>query len=543
MTETEDSQPRICGQVDRWADIRPWQSSVVPYQASDQERQEALRVAWTVGSLRYKLDPAQREVYDEVKAWLALDQEASGRLYMLDISRRFGKSTVMLAMAAEVAIQNPSWRVAYMSATQVMVRKIIRPLVDWLLQDCPPSLKPSWRASEYAYLWENGSRLELVGMDVHADRSRGLHLDWGLLDEAAFFQNLEYTLNSVIRPQMQGRKHARIIAGSTPPVSPEHYWTEVLLPQCVSRKAYIHRTIVDNPRLERWEIEQEVASTSGGAGIEATVVQRELFAQHVAEETLLIIPEFRKVEKEIVGEWPEPLWRDCYVALDPGFKDISAVLFGYWNFDDQYLFLEDEVLLSQESSRVLAEKIKLKEDELWRKRGIKRYRGGSVQEKVVDQPFMRISDVDAQLLHDLHVEHGLTFAATRKDNLEAQVNAVRIAIQGGQIRIHPRCESTIRHLRNGVWQNEKRTTFGRQGAFGHFDAIAALIYLWRNIHKRRNPYPPSLYGVDFSTHHAGKRQGPKSHADRLIKAGKDRQQSSWLRKARLGFGTRSRGSR
>jgi hypothetical protein len=80
------------------------------------------------------------------------------------------------------------------------------------------------------------------------------------------------------------------------------------------------------------------------------------------------------------------------------------------------------------------------------------------------------------------------FVPTQRDNLIAQVDQVRVAVQEGKIVIHPRCKKLCAHLRHGVWKNIGKL-FARESDMGHFDAIAALVYLWRNVQKRRNPTP------------------------------------------------------
>src|ERR1019366_3646207 len=74
------------------------------------------------------------------------------------------------------------------------------------------------------------------------------------------------------------------------------------------------------------------------------------------------------------------------------------------------------------------------------------------------------------------------------------VNELRIMVSKGQIEVHPRCVQLIGCLKYGVW-DAKRKKFAKSTAFGHFDALAALIYLVRNLDKHCNPIP-SGYGFD-----------------------------------------------
>lgn len=459
-----------------------WESPVVPWQACNLERKEILHRVWSRGDIIHHLTPSQQAAYRKYKEW-DLHTRRIGRHYALDIARRWGKSLLCCTIAVQAALQHSGWRIVYCAPQYKMVNKILLPLMAQILQDCPPGIRPVWHKSDGMYRFHTGSWIELIGLDVNPDGARGTGVDLVLLDEAAFFDNLEYLIQSVINPQMIGRKHARIVAASTPPVSPAHHWSQAYVPDAIKANAHDLKTIEEADQYDWDEIEEFIRLAKGR---KAVTCRREYFCEHVTDETMAIIPEFREVEQEIVRA-PEkiPLWRDCYVAMDPGWKDLTAVLFGYWDFERQVLVIEDEVTASRLNSSEVAAAVKVKETALWA--NVKR-RGNFG--KTVPQPFLRVSDNEPRMLYDLATQHGLVFQETQKDEFNQQINGVRIAIQKKQIQIHPRCRVLILHLRNGIWRNEARKQFAWEGgSLGHFDAIAALIYLWRNVHQRRNPAP------------------------------------------------------
>ncbi len=462
-----------------------WVSPVVPWTAASPDERVLLDAAWRAGMLEFLLTPSQADVHKKIRRWeTKVGDQVDTRVFALDSSRRWGKSAELLTIANEDAIRNRGWRVVYCCPTHEMVRKIVLPLQALLLASCPPNLLPVWAKSEATYTFSNGSTIELIGLDVRPDGARGTGVDKVLLDEAGFFDNLEYLLVSVLFPQMLGRPHARIIAGSTPPPTPSHYWSTTVVPEAVKRGAHDRKTLDDADQYSEDEIAFFYAQMPGGRN--GVAARREYGAEHIADESLQIVPEFRDAEAAIVRAVEPPLWRDCYVALDPGFHDLSAVLFGYWWFEEQRLVVEDELAAPRLNSRELADKIKEKEKKLW---GSIRRRGSAGTLDTKPQPYMRISDNDLRLIADLASDHGLVFMPTQKDNLSAQVDQVRVAIQRGQILIHPRCRTLVLHLRNGIWK-KPGALFARESEFGHFDTVAALVYLWRNIQKRRNPIPP-----------------------------------------------------
>jgi hypothetical protein len=462
-----------------------WESPVAPWEALSPERKRVVAQAWQTGVLEWKLNPDQRVVYRTTRKWQATPD--AGRVFVWDMSRRYGKSTLELLMAFEDAIRNRRWRIPYVAPTYKMVEEILIPLIAELTQDCPPhiwSMKNYERSKTTLHFPQSGSAIKLVGLDVNPDGARGQWLDQCYGDECGFFDNFEYVLKSVLFPQMQKKTHARVVLGSTPPVSPAHYWSSVIVPEAIASGNYLKRTIEDNPMLSKRE-RDEFIELAGGR--KAVACRREYFAEHIADSTLAIVPEFRDKEARLVRAVDPPRWRDCYVSLDPGWKDLTALLFGYAHFEQRKLVIEDEVAMPMANSDDIAAATKQKEAQLWG--GLARYSRSS-SDGTRSQPYLRVSDVKPETISDLWQHHGLLFTPTRKDNLDDQVNAVRVAVQQERIVIHPRCVKLIAQLRNAVWRNEARKVFSNDSAFGHFDLVAALIYLWRNINWARNPYPP-----------------------------------------------------
>jgi hypothetical protein len=456
-----------------------WVSQVPPWTDATGAQRQLLDATWRLGELAFLLTPSQLDSHSKIRAW---EQRGQGRVFALDISRRWGKSVLCVVLAMEDAIKYPRFRIVYCAPTYEQVRKIVVPLFALLTLSCPPPLRPEWLKSEGVFQFPNGSRIELIGLDQRPDGARGTGVDKVVLDESAFYDNLEYLLVSILYPQMLGRDHARIIAASTPPVTPAHYWSEVVVPKAVSADAHDRKTLDDADQYSDEEIEFFYSEMPGGR--RGTAARREYGAEHLPDATLAIIPEFAEMEKEIVRDvYPPPVWRDCYVSLDPGYHDLSAVLFGYWHFEANQLIVEDEIAAPRLNSRELANLIKARERVLWSQ---SRRRGHEYS--TLPQPYLRISDNNPRLLADLAADHQLQFIATQKDNLVQQVDQVRVAVQQGRIIIHPRCKKLCSHLRHGVWK-KVGALFGREDGFGHFDTIAALVYLWRNVQKRRNPMP------------------------------------------------------
>jgi hypothetical protein len=114
----------------------------------------------------------------------------------------------------------------------------------------------------------------------------------------------------------------------------------------------------------------------------------------------------------------------------------------------------------------------------------------SIPGKPYSDPYRRVADNSHPLLlNDLAVRPAnIVFAATDKAKIHEMVGKVRVWVRQDRIRVHARCKQLIGCLSSGIWNNQ-RTEFERSKAYGHYDALAALVYLVRNIDEYTNPIP------------------------------------------------------
>jgi hypothetical protein len=172
--------------------------------------------------------------------------------------------------------------------------------------------------------------------------------------------------------------------------------------------------------------------------------------------------------------------------MDLGVVDQTAALFAYYDFPKARAVVEDEVVMNGPSmtTDILAEALKAKEVELWPETNV----------------YLKVSDNDnLLLLADLASKFDLHFMPTGKDTLEAMVNEVRMWVKAGRLVVHPRCKFLLGCLRNGIWDNARKK-FNRSTTYGHYDALAALVYLIRNIRASVNPIPANL-GINPADYH------------------------------------------
>lgn len=429
---------------------------------------------WRQGVLEFLLDSNQLEIHKKIK-------KSKSRKFVVNMARRTGKSYLLCVMALEAALKSPNQSIKYAAPTQRQVRRVIRPLFTQILETCPEDIRPQYHAQEGAYEFHNGSVITIAGIDAgQADALRGTDATLCICDEAGFTpaRHLKDIVQSVMMPMLM-LTGGKVIIASTPPKTPRHYF-EDLYNECKSLRATIHRTVYDNPRLTVETI-NEFKKECGGE--QSTEWKREYLAQFVVDETLMVFPEFNEdLQKQVIREWDRPPYFDAYVSMDPGIRDQTAILFGYWDFKQATLVIEDEVILQgigQIRSDIIAEKLRGKEKTYW---------GDKL-------PLVRVCDGEMIMLNDLSFQHGIRFAQAEKDNKEAAVNFLRTELKAVKIAINPRCQNLIDQLACCVWA-PNMDKFDRIPGLGHFDAVDALIYMLRAIRRNHNPYPATVYSHD-----------------------------------------------
>lgn len=433
--------------------------------------EEVHRQLWVRGVLTWKLRTHQKQLYDSYA-------ECKDKIIVWNCSRRIGKSSVLCLLALETCLKTPNSLVKYTCAKQKDAKEIIRPLLRDLIEDCPTESKPEFKTQENVWVFPNGSRIQLNGLDGgRAESIRGGSSDLCIIDEAGLVKDLPYIMNSIIIPTTSTTK-GKVILASTPPRSPSHPYVTQYLNRARIEGNLVTMTVYDNPYMDKDELNIIINQYHNKE--KDPEFRREYMAEIIIDDNFAIIPEFSDVRANIVKEWKRAPFYDGYVAMDIGVKDLTVVLFGWYDFLAGKIIVEDEFVLNGQkfNTNTLAQGIKDKE----RVTFVDRITGEQIT------PFMRVSDTTLTVINDLSQIHGVRFLPTRKDDSDAALNNVRVLMQNEKIIINPRCKTLIMHLESGVW-NKNKTSYERSADFGHHDAIDALKYLVRAINVSKNPYP------------------------------------------------------
>lgn len=442
---------------------------------------------WEAGDLSYALNASQR-------ALRQLFYDAPVRRVVAKIARRWGKSRTCSALAFESALRGPNRRILYAAQTQSAVKEFVTPHFLTLASDAPEALRPDLVGNEMRF--KNGSRIVLQGCEdqLKADRLRGPAAHDAFIDEGGFVPILGYVVTSVIRPQLSTTR-GRMLIASSPPESPDHPF-ESFAVEAEARGAYMRRDIYDAPHIPRDEIDQWCADVGGP---ESVAWQREGLAMSVTDPTRAVLPEFSERERDIVTDtYARPEHCHTFVVGDLGYVDMTVILGAFYDFERGLMVVEDEVALRRPTSDIVQQAASDMARRLWGAR--------KPLVRKLDGPPITVADVARLERDDLDEdsEQPERWQAVYNGELGQAVNALRMRIKRGQLRIHPRCRVLIAHARSARW-NVARTSFERmqtdEGQH-HYDGCAALVYLNREVraNEHRNPIPALSPGVTPYTH-------------------------------------------
>jgi hypothetical protein len=456
------------------------------------------------GQLSWLLEPHQLEVYEKYRHW---EQHGIGKIFVLDCARRYGKTTLVAAIKCEDCLQQPGTTHTFAHAFFDDISEVIVPVIDWLFDGAPEDVKPVYFASKKGfrkgYYFPNGSKLLLIGLDVKPKGRRGRASDGYAVTEAGHVRRLKRTVGGVIMPMLMRRPRARLILESSAPEDLDHDF-ESFCEKAKIRDAYVFKTLWDNTALSQ---EEKEAFYKESADIEIELAQREYDGKRIRPASKRVVPNYDP------GKHMYPIERPKYAlamaSIDPGFKDLFAILWAYWHPTLQKLVVEHEYAQRNQTTHDIAIEIRKAELELYGNASVLA-RGGQKlfgHERLnglsfwkLDRgafhgnPALRVSDTSAQLIGDLVVSHGIDVGATRKDDKEAALYALRDAFARDKIVVQPSCPRLSAHLQVAVW-NDKRTDYERTENYGHYDLVDALVYMWRMVDgiRAEDPEPPRLF--------------------------------------------------
>lgn len=433
----------------------------------------ARHILWKQGTIAdFLLDPNQKLLRDQVK-------NSKRKTHVALFSRQIGKSYAALTIATEFCNNKAGVTVVYVAPRLKQCKKIVKSNFDEILRDCPQELKPKFNSQESVWTFPNGSKIELYGFNAEEiEAARGPKAHMIIVDECGFMKGLKYGLRSVLYPKLNTTRGTMILVSTLPTSQGHEYWE--IVKKAEFDGVLIDKNIYDCPRFTKEDIDGFAEEVGGYDSVD---FKREYLNIMITDENYAVIPEATKELMDlIVKENRRPPYFDSYVSMDIGVKDLTFLVFAYYDFMTGKVIIEDELIFKGRgfTTNILANSVERKERELWN----------------LKKPFMRVADNNNLiLLNDLNIDYGMVFMATAKDNKHAWINQLRIMLAEERILIHPRCKNVIFQLKSATW-NKNKTDYERSLDGGHYDAVDAMAYLIRNIIFSKNPYPVG-HGIPF----------------------------------------------
>lgn len=461
-------------------------------------KQQVKSELWRRGLLQYKMHSAQKEMYE-----IFLSAPDNSTMVWL-LARQSGKSYCLGLIAVMQCLIKPNSIVKLLTDTRIHAKTIFVPLFREIMEDCPEDLKPEFIKSDSVYVFKNGSQIQMAGSDGgNAERLRGQKSDLVLVDESGFADNLDYNIRSILMPTTT-HTGGKIILASTPSPEPDHQFNGFIEEADVNG-LLTKKTIYDNPLLSKEQIANIISKFKGG--ILNSQFRREYMCEQVKDENLSVLPEVDDdLLAAITAVHPIPPYCNRYVAMDIGFKDLTIVLFGFYDFREDKIIIQRELVRNglQIHLPVFTKDIQDIENELWT----------NTLTNEFQKPESRVSDINPFVIQEIAIyskkhnaAHPVDFGMASKNDKLANINKLRVMLTNKRIIIDPSCQTLMRHLKHCKWKDKSsKDEFARSQDDGHYDGVDALLYFSRAVNYTKNPYPAS-FGYDVRNLHIENRGG------------------------------------
>jgi len=443
----------------------------------DPKYREALKLAWTIGRLDFRLRASQKLIK---QAWIAAKE--TSRKFYINSTRRLGKSSFLLHLMIEECLKRPRSRWAFFAPVKDGLLDYIEPIIEKTLDTCPDALRPKFDRQRFMFQFSNGSSILFRGSNNQQHRvRRGLDLDGAGVDEGRDVDDLKDLIDSVIFPALFS-SNGYLIISSTPADSFSHdlysYYqlaaVEGWLFECdIDKAAELDPEDFPADRIAEWKKETQ----------RDDVWLREYKCQWIIDSTRVAVQEWNNA---FVREYKADIFYQFYhhyIGIDWGSKDFTAIVFATWDFKRAKLVVEGELTFSgtQVRSDKIADAITMMKYKLWGE-------DASIYRMISDS-------ADPILINELNGHPGMNCTPVYKEkSLEAMLNQFRILVSAEKIEVAPTCPMILSNLKSAVW-DKTRTALDKDPFNHHFDHLMALVYLTRRLVPNENPIPKD-FGVD-----------------------------------------------
>lgn len=459
----------------------------------------AVQEAWGRGRLLYKLHPHQRKAYE--RTW-AQFQAPRRRRMVWRWSRRIGKTFTAQVLIIEQCLRVPGSRYVVAAPSEKHLEKFVKPAIEAICVDAPFGYAPHFDRQASEYRFPNGSVISLHGCDTDGKISRmgrGPAAHGILFEEAGEIPNLEKAVK-VTSPQLLSNRKLPfsgwMLFVGTPPESSAHYFVEICRRYAQDGRE-IHFTIFDG-HYSQAELDAFLEEDADGMPLDeyrqSENYRREWLGELIGDPSRMVLKfateaNLREcVERYNALRGRRPSHYVVYESMDVGWEDWTFWLLGWWHYRERTLVVEKELVYRAGFKRDdLARDIRAAEEVFLGPSRMAPHRDGS-------QPPRRWSDYAPELLAELASEYNLVFSPTAKEDRDTAINQCDRMIPGygsaGKLAINPECRELLVQMPSAIW-NKQRTDFARNATkrHGHYDGVASLVYLSRNVVREEDPIP------------------------------------------------------
>jgi hypothetical protein len=449
-----------------------------------------------------KTDKAGRAIFPSERqhAFLLTDVEHA----LFGGATRGGKSLALLAAALQYA-DVPGYNALIIRET----------LADLMLPDAliPEShlvlsgSDASWNGSEHTWTFPGGSVLKFGYMQHRGQEQRyqGAAAQFWGFDEAGHLDPWQMEFLTTRASKVERLNVPIRFRYSANPGGRAHEWLvqHFVAGAPENGRLFIPSRAVDNPALDKEYLIRLDAMTDP-----VLRAQMRDGDWNAVDRKGLVCPEWTpEVERACTVEGDRhPAYFVAYCGGDPGghskeqARDMFAMVWGHLDFLTGTLVVTDEWGMRHPSTEDVGNAALLIEATRWgpaepRTQSQRLHSLGlpaaqwsnrRTSGAVVDT--FRVTDLDGRLLIDLKKEpYALHFAHTEKTEAVAWERQLRTAIAQGKVHVHRRCKALLKTLKHARFTDTG--DFERTEDTGHADYWKALVYMFRKVDWRRNPWP------------------------------------------------------
>ena len=442
---------------------------------------DIIRELWMRGDLEFLLWEQQFPIWDKLQNLPPGIVE-----FVILCARQFGKSTLGVLYALSEAIKNRDCCILIVGPDINQTVDIVGPKMRFLTRTAPSGLiVPMASRNRYHVYHDLNKRAQdyteivIAGFNENSSSQRGKTVHRILIEEIVDVpeDNFVTSIRSDLGPALMHSNDGKIVYFTTPPKYPNHPFVTETIVQAKLDDAFCTFTLDDNIALTP---QQRANAIKLAGGVGSVDYKRELYCEIVRDPSVVCLPDFTMTLNVRIFGLPTR-YRMATTIDWGGVRDKTvAILHCYDYLMNKHLIWDERVFEPNTSTKKIIKGVREMEE------------GHHIEMRNVDAPPQLLVDLNA---HDDPDDFNFPCRLPIKDDWQAALNNLNVAMQMGQTWLHPRCKFLILSAESGIL-NKNKTDFDRNKALGHMDGVAAMMYAER-MQDKENPYGNNVQASDY----------------------------------------------